>query len=147
MTIKQIVRKLIKKYDTRDLYRLADMLDIDIQFREMNPLTKGMFLHHIRFKRIIINSLLDEQTTSIVLAHELGHAVLHSKNVFYFIKEKSLFPSGRYEREANKFAAELLISDNHEEFFREYGYIRVAQCLGVPIELAEYKFIKQEHLC
>ncbi len=46
---------------------------------------------------------------NIVLAHELGHALLHYHKSTCYLREYTLFPRGRIENEANKFAAELLI--------------------------------------
>ena len=44
-----------------------------------------------------------------VLAHELGHAVLHNDNGSkFFIDEYTCFAPGKFELEANKFAANLL---------------------------------------
>ena len=82
----------------------------------------------------------------IVLAHELGHAILHSSEQIYFIREYTLFPIGPYECEANKFAAELLIDDDE---FKEISYepiSYIASVLGVNEELVEYKVKFNEKL-
>ncbi|MGM9571316.1 MAG: ImmA/IrrE family metallo-endopeptidase [bacterium] len=147
MYIKKIVKRIINTHETNNPWKLAKALNILVTLEPLGKNIKGFFTTVLRIKQIVINSDLDEISQNIVLAHELGHAVLHSNQILGYLKEHTLFPTGRYEKEANKFAAELLISDDHEEFFKEYGYIRVAECLGVPAELAEYKFVKQEHLC
>jgi len=140
--ISKIVKNLIKKHKTKDVCKLAKCLGISVVFRDMKPITKGIFMQHIREKRIVINSILDEISQRIVLAHEIGHAVLHSGEVFYFIREYTLFPTGKFEVQANKFAAELLLDDSERELFLEYGYIGVAKRLGVPEELVLYKFCR-----
>lgn len=49
----------------------------------------------------------------VVLAHELGHAILHSSTDFQFLCSYSLLPkTSIWENETNKFAAELLIEDD-----------------------------------
>lgn len=140
--ISKTVKKLIKKYKTRDVWELAKCLGISVVFRDMKPITKGIFMQHIREKRIVINSILDEISQRVVLAHEIGHAVLHSGEVFYFIREKTLFPTGKFEVQANKFAAELLISDCKKEIFLERGTVGTSIYLGVPEKLVEYKFCR-----
>lgn len=47
----------------------------------------------------------------LVMAHELGHAIMHRKENCYFIRNKTLMLTSKIEIEANTFAAELLIPD------------------------------------
>lgn len=53
-----------------------------------------------------------------------------------------MYARGKFEREANEFAAELLIDENElDEFYLENCSIdQLALCYGVPIELIKYKF-------
>lgn len=141
--IAKTVKKLIKKYETNDPWKLAEGLNIMIFERKLNPLTKGIFLSPLKeVKQIVINSTLDYLSKRIVLAHEIGHATLHSKHDICFIREYTLFPTGKYEVEANKFAAELLIDDYEKEIFLERGIIEASSYLGVPPKLIEYKFCR-----
>ena len=136
------VRNLVRKHGTRNPERLAEELDIIIIRKEYSPVTKGYFIRNARNKFIVVNIALPEREQEIVLAHELGHALLHSAQDIYFIREYTLFPTGRYEVEANKFASELLISDCEKEFFLERGIVGTSIYLGVPEKLVEYKFLK-----
>ena len=54
------------------------------------------------------------------MAHELGHAIMHRKQNCYFIKHKTLLFNSKIEIEANKFAVDLLISD--EQLFEYLDY-------------------------
>lgn len=57
---------------------------------------------------VVLSSLLPWQRQRFTLAHELGHWSLHRKDKAYFAHTPG--PArGRYEREANQFAAELLM--------------------------------------
>lgn len=80
----------------------------------------------------------------IVLAHEIGHAVLHSSKEVHFLRENTLFPKGRHENEANKFAAELLIDLNSIDqcYLEDFNTEQLASYLMVPQELVELKFGK-----
>lgn len=126
------VNKLVKTYGTRNPFILAKELGIIVLEREYSPKTKGFYIKTLRNKFIFINSLLDDYSKQIVAAHELGHAVLHSEK-FYF-KEYTLFPKGRYECEANKFVAELIITDEIM-----YNYEFLLKTLRLPEELIKYK--------
>ena len=66
-----------------------------------------MFLKNHRY--IFLNQDLSEHDMNLVMAHELGHAILHRKQNCYFIRNKTLLLNSKTEMEANKFAIELLI--------------------------------------
>lgn len=57
----------------------------------------------------------------VVLAHELGHAILHNSKEVQALKDYDLFPrlNNKIELEANTFAAELLIDDNYIDDYIE----------------------------
>ena len=68
---------------------------------------------------------------NVVVAHELGHALLHRKENCAFIKRHTLLLTSGIEREANLFAAQLLIDDallmeykgmTEEQFCNGTGY-------------------------
>ncbi|MER2171811.1 MAG: ImmA/IrrE family metallo-endopeptidase [Psychrobacillus psychrodurans] len=90
-----------------------------------------------RNQYIVINSNLEKYTQNIVCAHELGHAVLHPKINTPFMRNNTLLSVNKIEREANRFAAELLIPD---ESLNEYETIQNKASLhNVPLELVELK--------
>lgn len=138
------VKHLVQKYETRDPLRLARYLSIHVVHKEYSPHTKGYYIKTIRNKFIVVNSTLDEYSQRIVLAHELGHAILHSSEQIYFIREYTLFPIGPYECEANKFAAELLIDDYDIREMRYQPISHIASILGVNEELVEYKILRNK---
>lgn len=104
-------RALIEKYGTRDPERLAEHLGITVIDWPFHPNVKGLALRISGMKYIGINRSLDGPERKAVLAHELGHAVLHSRWGYYFQVEHTFFPYGKAERQANEFAAELLLGD------------------------------------
>lgn len=146
INIRVRVKHLIQKYGTRDPEKLAKELNIMIKkIPFKSPRTKGLFKKELGRKFIVINSNLDEFSQKIVMAHELGHALLHSSKLTHYIHEYTLFPRGKYEIDANKFAAELLIDekdmDKHQ--FQNMSLNQVSSYFGVPNELVEYKFRKK----
>ena len=80
MAIKQEASRLKMKYQTDDPYEICRSMDIQVMKRPMgtNPQScKGFFLVTSRCKLVVINSDLPDTIQRIILAHELGHAVLH----------------------------------------------------------------------
>lgn len=136
------VKHLIQKTDTNNPYLIANYLHIKIYYANLDYETKGFYIKLLGNKFIVINSKLDERLKCIVLAHEIGHAVLHSNNSACFIREYTLFPRGIYENEANKFAAELLIEDKDidKSCLKDLSISQLSSYFKVPESLIEYKF-------
>lgn len=138
-----VVRKLVKKYDTRDPYELCKYLGIKIHFYDMEKKLKGFFFYQSRQKNIVIDSNVNEILERILIAHELGHAVLHTQIAMMkgFQEMEVLDGSSLEEDEANFFAAELLLEDEEVlELLSEYSFFETAKQLYVPAALLDYKF-------
>lgn len=108
MDIRDIVESLIHKYHTRDPYDLADFLYIRISRHELGNI-RGYYLKKYRIKQILLNCRLSKFEEKFVLAHEIGHSVMHPNINAPFLKEHSLITVSKFEMAANKFAVELLI--------------------------------------
>ena len=115
VNIPRIVKNLVKKYETRNPFKLCLYLGIIVLYKDLGE-TKGYFEKILGKKVIVLNEKLDEFSMRVVLAHELGHALLHSSKYVQFMQSYSLLPkTSLLENEANKFAAELLIDEKIEE--------------------------------
>lgn len=139
------VKHLIQKYGTRNPAKIIAYLGINLLYEDLGEETKGFYINLMTNKYIIVNSNLDEDEIRIILAHELGHAMLHYHKSTCYLREYTLFPRGRTENEANKFAAELLIDEKELDEFLLLDNICVDQLAcyyGVPKKLIEYKFNK-----
>ena len=112
------VKNLIKKYNTSDPTVLCEKLGIIVLHVDLGDL-KGYYKHPRGRKIIVINSLLSKFAQIIVLAHELGHAVLHSNSTAAYLHSNIRFQDSIMENEANKFAAELLANyeDNTDYYY------------------------------
>lgn len=115
MDIRRRVINLERKYGTRNPYKLCKMMKINILYMDLGNI-KGIYKKVVTNKFIVINENLDEFCQKVVLAHELGHAILHHSKEIQALKDYDLFPrfSNQIEVEANTFAAELLIDDHIE---------------------------------
>ena len=122
LNIKLRVLNLIARHRTRNPFKLARLLNIEIVYEDLGEV-RGFFKKILRRKFIFINNKLSEFDQKLVCAHELGHAVLHSSNrIQFLIDNTKLLRKSRIEDEANLFASWLLFpsDDVIEEFeFRE----------------------------
>ena len=135
--IKRLVAYYAKLYGTRDPFEIADRLNILYQFGNIQHDGYYMFLKNHRY--IFLNNNLDEPNSRLVMAHELGHAVLDRKENCYFIRNKTLLLVSKIERRANLFAAHLLITDEMLEEFQGYTKEQFCNCTGYPKELLDLR--------
>lgn len=141
--IEHKIRRLIRYYDrmmgTRDPVSIARQLNIGIAIVPLGEIA-GNYKLLKRKRWIFVNEdIVDSPLFHVVVAHELGHAVLHRKENCAFIKQKTLLLTSGIEREANQFAAHLLITD---EMLNEYSGCTEEQfcaCTGYPRELIELR--------
>lgn len=95
MDIRDTVQRLCRKYQTRDPYELADALDIILISAPLSRSVRGFYQLSNRIKIIYLNNSFPEETRRIVLAHELGHAVMHDRvNTFFWMIDSSTWRTG-----------------------------------------------------
>lgn len=147
MSIRDLVISLVLEYGTRDPYEIANNLGIEVIFRSYSLSTKGYFTKILGYPFIVINSNLNERDKLIVMAHELGHAILHGEEDIFLIRKHTLFAVGPLEVQSNQFAAELLIDndDIDECMFRGWNNEQISRYLNVSEELVDYKLKKELH--
>lgn len=135
--IRGLVSYYIKKFNTNNPFEIADNLGILYQFCDIDFEGCYMFLKNHRY--IFIRKDLLDAEMRMVMAHELGHAILHRKNNCYFIRNKTLLLNSKVEKEANLFAAELLISN--EVILENYNYTvtQLSRMLGYEEKLVELR--------
>lgn len=101
----------------------------------------GYYMLLKRKRWIFVNEDIsaDDPMYRVVIAHELGHALLHRKENCAFIKNKTLLLTSGIEREANEFAAYLLISDEMLQGYSGCTQSQFCDCTGYPKELIELR--------
>jgi len=135
--IKRLVAYCVRKYNTSDPFELADHLGILYQIGNCKHEGCYMFLKNHRY--IFLSDKLDKVELFVVMAHELGHAILDGKANCYFMRNKTFLLSSKIERRANLFAAYLLISDELLEVYQGYTKEQFCLCTGYPKELLELR--------
>lgn len=138
MNVKEIVDKTVKKYHSRCPYELSKLLDINIVRCELGEI-RGYYCKIYRIKQIFLNCNLTRDKERFVLAHEIGHSILHPDANTPFLKENSFLSVDKLEIEANKFAIELLLSDEILNTHRDYSIEQLSRLLGYNEKLIELR--------
>lgn len=112
LNIELRVSNLIAKHRTRNPFKLAKALNIEIIYEDLGEV-RGFFKRILRKKYIFINCELSEFDQKLVCAHELGHAILHSSSQYQFLIDNTrILRRSKLEDEANLFASWLLFPDD-----------------------------------
>lgn len=138
MDIKRLAERLVRKFGTRDPFRIADELGYTIIYTPLVGV-RGFYQYLKRCHIIYLDSELDDNTACFVCAHELGHSILHRGLNRIFMDTRTFIVTSRYETEANRFAVDLLHSDGDLQPYLSRGYECAAAYMGVSVQLAEYR--------
>lgn len=143
--LSQVGNDLVKRYGTRDPFRIAKELGIIVldDCDNFGPL-KGMYRIIKRNRFIFLNKDLSPEMKRIVCAHELGHDQLHRHLAASAgLQEFSLYDMRtKPEYEANIVAAEILLDTNEVlEYIYDYGYTseQIARAMNTDINLVALK--------
>lgn len=138
MEQRRIAESLVRKYRTRDPFRIAQELGYVVIRAPMKGI-RGFYQKLHRRHVIYVSSELSEPEARFVCAHEIGHAQLHRGHNRIFTDTNTYFAVDRPEIEANRFAVDLLYDDEDLRFFLDYPIQLAADFMGVSVELAEYR--------
>jgi len=141
------VNRIKKKFAGFSLDGICKALKIKLRYEPLGNSAgacKGYYIVQSRIQMIVINSDLSDLLIRCILAHELGHAVLHRNAAgIKAFHDFSLFDAtSKFEYEANVFAAQMLL-DNDEVLALlndDMSFFAAASTLGVPAELLDFKF-------
>lgn len=136
--IKKLVSYYVKKFDSTNPFEIADALGIIVQTGKLGFEGCYMFLKNHRC--IFLNEDLSDRDKLFVMAHELGHAIMHRKDNCYFIRNQTLLLNSKKEIEANTFVVELLVPDNIVLEYQDYNIQQLSMLLGYDEKLLQLKF-------
>lgn len=138
--IKDIIRKLIQKYKTANPFELAEALNVILLYVPLKDVN-GFYHYYNRNHLIYLSDTLSEVECRRVLAHELGHLILHKDTNAIFLSKHTSLPTQRYEKEADIFASELLISDDDILDNPHYTINQLACLTGTEEKHIKYKLL------
>ena len=143
---RELIRKkanhLAKLYKSRDPSEIIRGMNVILVYYPLEDI-RGFYQYFQRNNLIYIDERLSDQEKKFVLAHELGHMLLHKKANAIFMDTRTHFNGNRFEMDANLFAMELLVSDDvlaenssctieqlsrilgYHENFTEHGHIYI----------------------
>ena len=137
-------QKLIRKYKTRDPFKIMDDMHVIVGESSSFQKLKGFCFMSCKTIYVQISSFLSEEEKQIVAAHELGHIILHRTQLKMApMKDDTLYNmQDNTEYQANLFAADLLLSDAdiadmaHNE---DLDYFSLCSTLNSTPELMSFK--------
>lgn len=112
--ISREVRELQRKYRTTDPFELADYLDyivISYPFRKI----RGMLLVLEGTTCIGYSTIIPRRQQELVVYHEIAHRLLHPDLNYFTLLENTYFYPGKFERQADRFVAELVLSQRQPQ--------------------------------
>lgn len=108
--IQKIVNQQISQYHTTNIRELLEFHDIEIFYYDSSTKNDSSIFVHNELGNIYLKSQLNPLYENFLLAHELGHYLLHFHQNINFSFTLSCYKN-RLEREANEFACRFLLSD------------------------------------
>ncbi|WP_298042657.1 ImmA/IrrE family metallo-endopeptidase [uncultured Clostridium sp.] len=142
MGIKDKVISLKKKFGTNNPFELCEKLGIWVYIVPLGKV-QGHYTYAKRKKVFFINENLSEIDKYFCCAHELGHALLHTRHNVYFNSSKTFFIQNKFENQANEFAAELLLDNSILEKFKGYSLEKISEYTSIDIKYLNLKFNKK----
>lgn len=141
MDVREIVETIVQKYDTRNPFELATQQGIEVIRCQLKSIL-GYYTKYRRVQSIILNDALPDHLEEFVCAHELGHAICHPDINVQWLCEGTFYSKGRFERQANMFAVELLLPDDLLRERPDCTIYQLARIVGVPDEFVDLKQIQ-----
>lgn len=138
--IKNIALGLKDLYDTNNPFDLCKCLEIIVILSDLGSELLGFFQRTTDGTEILhINNRLNEHERRYICCHELGHAILQPDLAISFFIENHLLIKGKFEIEADSFAAELLLEDDFAEKYDGFTIEQIAAAEKVPARLVQLK--------
>lgn len=141
--IKERVEKVVKRYHTNHPLELASFLHIHVIPFDLHEDVLGFYMYDRRNKYIFYNKNLENNICmrNFIIAHELGHAILHTKLNTPYLKKNTLYSIDKIEKEANRFAVELLLPDSciYDLKNNSMSIYETATTYGIPVDFVHLK--------
>lgn len=139
MLARQVAIDTIKKYQTRNPFDIImGMKNVILVSAPLSDI-RGFYQYFKRNYIIYIDENLSEHEKVFVCAHELGHVLIHPKANHIYMDAITNFNTDKFEIEANKFALELLISDEEVLEYSTYSEEQLARLWGYSVKLVQLR--------
>ena len=145
MCIKRRVSQLVRKYQTRDPFEMIKGMNVILVHYPLEGV-RGFYQYFQRNNIIYLDERLTKAEQRFVLAHELGHMFLHKRANAIFMDTRTQFNTDKFEKEADTFAMELLVSDAEIIEHPDLTIGQLARLTGYTEELLKCKKIFMDNI-
>ena len=142
--IDQYIDGVIDYCGSNDIFEIYNTLNIKLKkINENDPLLHGNEAIYIRdyfgVEVVFIKDNLPYKYEKFILAHELGHALLHL-GVVTAAYNKGLINNGKLERQANYFALKLLDINIDKDCYEGYSFEQLAREFYITEASLKYSY-------
>lgn len=138
MDIAAKAKSLVRKYDTRNPFKIIENLNVILVFYPLEGVN-GFYQYFQRNNIIYIDERLSDIEKNFVCAHELGHMLLHKKANAIFMDSRTQLNTAKYEAEADRFAMNLLVPDEIFNEYLDYTMSQLSRLIGYEERLIELR--------
>lgn len=142
----RVAHRLSTRFGTGSPFPLCDFMGIAIHRMDLPERVRGLCFRTQEGKHVIILSdTLTGRESEYCCAHELGHILLHPELNAQVIADLTHLCAPRFEREADLFAACLMIDPSLKEWSRIYHPLtqeQIAALTGLPLRVVDLRFEK-----
>lgn len=138
MKFKRMADALVRKYKTHNPFKIAEALGYVVIAAPLKGI-RGCYKQMKRCTIIYIDQDLAYWDAAFVCAHEIGHVLLHRGCNRLFMDTNAYFKVDQYEIEADKFAINLVWTDDDVACFFCLPVAAFADAVGVSTEIARYR--------
>lgn len=138
--IEERVREVISEYSTAEPEDICENMGIITLSQPLPACVNGFTVRMNEIPFIVINSCLNYNERRVTMAHELGHIVLHKGTNSIELSCNTSFCVSKYEREADTFAAYLLMYAELYSFdcYDSMTVEELSKLARIPVRMAQY---------
>ncbi|HHY80521.1 MAG TPA: ImmA/IrrE family metallo-endopeptidase [Thermoanaerobacter sp.] len=148
MNIRKVAKEIYNTYHTRNPHELVDYMGgIVVYTNDFDDNTLGLstIINNNLWVVGVSSKIQNYQLAKFVIAHEIGHKVLHGLSNNIFLKRDTFLNLGKLENQADEFALNLLYSDEELNSILEYG-ISDLICQTFKINYSIFEKVVKERL-
>ncbi|MBA5715608.1 ImmA/IrrE family metallo-endopeptidase [Bacillus subtilis] len=142
-SIKHKAQEIIKKFTYNDPYVICSALNIPILESDLGQKINGFLQYYEEENQYIIQIAKNRTHKKFIVAHELGHYFLHKQLNTFKMLNCSITLEEKLERQADIFAAELIITDRmiYDELLhiKHLSTIQLASHFNIPPSIMNLK--------
>ncbi len=132
--IEKIVEELAKKQGTAEPRNICENMGIIILSFDLPERVNGFTMKRKGIWFIVLNNMLNDDEKRFTTAHELGHIIMHGCTNSINLSCNTGFCVSKYEREADMFAAYLLLQAEYDQYvdYETLTLGQVSQITHIP---------------